>query len=105
MRTTEMVLIAPFLKTSNFYLPAYLYIYYLWSKDLVLLLLDFNESFNDVSYSVFEQGSLQEPKHVIFVDRLIIFMQRKTPYYRKYICVKSALWIMLFGLYNHLDSL
>ena len=29
MRRTELVLIALFLKTSNFYLPAYLYIYIL----------------------------------------------------------------------------
>ena len=34
MRTKEMVLIAPFLKTSNFYLPAYLYIYYLCRSDI-----------------------------------------------------------------------
>ena len=34
MRTTEMVLIAPFLKTSNFYLPAYLYIYIIFERGL-----------------------------------------------------------------------
>ena len=44
MRTTEMVLIALFLKTSNFYMPAYLYIYIIFVCTAFAVLKDVNIS-------------------------------------------------------------
>ena len=68
MRTTEMVLIAPFLKTSNFYLPAYLYIYY--------LCLDTNPVTGCGQVCLTRTGVTHSPPHPTKFEFLIIFVSR-----------------------------